>query len=176
MAADAAVRTAPPTETTGRVHSAAWYILAVVRILIGFEFLWAFLDKTFGLHFYTPPGQAWINGVSPTYGYLSAERALDWLYQPLAEMWIVEVLFMAGLLGVGIGLMAGVAVRISAIAGAAMLLLMWTAAFPIEANPFVNYNLINAVIVLVFPFILAHQKLSLAEPWQRLTAKAHWLH
>ncbi|WP_150461923.1 hypothetical protein [Nesterenkonia ebinurensis] len=170
--ADAPVR----TPDTVRSRSAVWYVLAVVRILIGFEFLWAFLDKTFGLTFNTPAGQGWIHGVSPTYGYLSAERALDGVFEPLADLKIVEVLFMLGLLGVGIGLIAGIAVRISSLAAMAMLILMWAAAFPIATNPVVNYNLIQAVIVLVFPLVLAHQKLSLAGPWQKLTAKAPWLH
>lgn len=167
--------TTPTAGVERGIHPFTWYLLAAVRILIGFEFLWAFVDKTFGLTFSTPVGQAWINGVSPTTGYLSGERALQSIYEPMAEVWIVDVLFMAGLLGVGIGLIFGIAVRISAVAGALMLLLMWTAAFPINTNPLVNYNLIQAVMVLVFPFILTHQKLSLRAPWERLTRGTGWL-
>jgi hypothetical protein len=36
--------------------------LTGVRLAIGFEFLWAFLDKTFGLGYSTPVGRAWIHG------------------------------------------------------------------------------------------------------------------
>src|SRR5215211_3236108 len=46
--------------------------LAVLRISTGFVFLWAFLDKTFGLGYATPATRAWINGGSPTKGFLSS--------------------------------------------------------------------------------------------------------
>lgn len=170
-----------PTAPTRSILTPALYLLAAVRILIGFEFLWAFLDKTFGLQFSTPPEEAWIAGGSPTYGYLSAERTLQDVFQPLAGVWIVDWLFMIGLLAVGIGLMAGIAVRASAVAGSLMLLFMWLAAFPISPNPFVNYNLTNALLVLAFFFLAGHMRLSLAGPWQRMTLRlagprgAEWL-
>ena len=37
-------------------------VLAVSRIVIGFTFLWAFLDKLFGLNYTTAAENAWING------------------------------------------------------------------------------------------------------------------
>lgn len=37
-------------------------VLALLRIAVGFVFLWSFLDKTFGLHYSTGPARAWING------------------------------------------------------------------------------------------------------------------
>ena len=55
--------------------------LATLRIAFGITFLWAFLDKTFALGFHTGYDQegtldrfgpaAWINGGSPTEGFLS---------------------------------------------------------------------------------------------------------
>ena len=36
----------------------------------GFIFLWAFLDKSFGLGYATPSDNAWIHGGSPTTGFL----------------------------------------------------------------------------------------------------------
>jgi len=47
-------------------------VLATLRIVMGFIFLWAFLDKVFGLGFTTSPGKAWIKGGSPTSGFLSS--------------------------------------------------------------------------------------------------------
>ncbi len=35
---------------------------AVVRIVTGFVFLWAFFDKTFGRHYATGTGRGWIDG------------------------------------------------------------------------------------------------------------------
>ena len=39
-------------------------VLAVGRILLGFYFLWAFIDKIFGLNYATAPEMAVINGGS----------------------------------------------------------------------------------------------------------------
>ena len=43
-------------------------LLAVGRIVIGWTFMWAFLDKVFGLGFATPAERAWTEGGSPTTG------------------------------------------------------------------------------------------------------------
>lgn len=170
MGESAAVHT-----STGAKTSALWIALAVTRILVGFEFLWAFVDKAFGLGFSTPTENAWVNGGSPTLGYLSAERALQDVFRPIAGAPIVDILFMLGLLGVGVGLIAGVAVRIAAIAGALMMLLMWAASFPIAANPFVDYHLVEATLMAVFALALPSQRLSLAGPWRRVTRGTAWL-
>jgi thiosulfate dehydrogenase (quinone) large subunit len=53
------------------ITSAAAKALAVLRIATGFVFLWAFLDKTFGLHYSSTSAKAWIHGGSPTKGFLS---------------------------------------------------------------------------------------------------------
>ena len=45
-------------------------VLAVARIVIGFTFLWAFVDKLFGLGFATPSARAWINGGTPAQGFI----------------------------------------------------------------------------------------------------------
>ena len=60
------------------------------RVLLGFEFLWAFLDKTFGLGYATPSARAWINGGSPTKGFLGSGQAVGQATvrapQPLADL------------------------------------------------------------------------------------------
>ncbi|MFI6409868.1 hypothetical protein ACIBJH_47555, partial [Streptomyces sp. NPDC050548] len=48
--------TAADTETT----TARAYAFASLRLLTGFVFLWAFLDKTFGFGYATPSGKGWI--------------------------------------------------------------------------------------------------------------------
>lgn len=45
--------------------------LALLRIATGFVFLWAFADKLFGFGYATQPANAWMNGGSPTRGFLS---------------------------------------------------------------------------------------------------------
>ncbi|MDP6513900.1 MAG: hypothetical protein QF878_12015, partial [SAR202 cluster bacterium] len=61
----------------------------------------------------------------------------------------VEWLFMVGLLGIGMTLMLGIGVRVGAISGAVMLVLMYaSSAILPEHNPFLDDHLINAVILL----------------------------
>jgi thiosulfate dehydrogenase (quinone) large subunit len=59
-----------PAEDGARAYSAR-YVMAVTRIALAWVFLWAFLDKTFGLGFATARADAWINGGSPTFGFLN---------------------------------------------------------------------------------------------------------
>jgi thiosulfate dehydrogenase (quinone) large subunit len=107
-----------------------WAVIGLVglRLAIGFEFLWAFFDKSFGLGYATPATHAWINGGSPTKGFLSgANGPLAGVYGAIAGAPVVDWLFMLGLLGVGLALILGVAVRAGAVSGAVMLLLMYVA-------------------------------------------------
>ena len=111
------------------VTSFAAHLLAVLRIATGFVFLWAFLDKTFGLHYSTPSAKAWIHGGSPTKGFLSSVEVgpLRSTFHSMAGDAWVNWLFMLGLLGIGVALLAGVALRVAAVAGVAVLALMWLA-------------------------------------------------
>jgi len=107
-----------------------WAVIGLVglRLAIGFEFLWAFFDKTFGLGYATPTAHAWINGGSPTKGFLSgAIGPLQGVFNSIAGAPVVDWLFMLGLLGVGLALILGVAVRAGAVSGALMLALMYLA-------------------------------------------------
>src|SRR6202165_813500 len=107
-----------------------WAVIGLVglRLAIGFEFLWAFFDKTFGLGYATPAARAWINGGSPTKGFLSgANGPLQGVVGAIAGAPVVDWLFMLGLLGVGLALILGVAVRAGAVSGALMLFLMYVA-------------------------------------------------
>ncbi|HEX4815523.1 MAG TPA: hypothetical protein VFV66_22495, partial [Nonomuraea sp.] len=103
------------------------YVWAIARISIGWVFLWAFLDKTFGWGFATPANRAWIEGGSPTTGFLkgTGENALGGFFSALAGQAWVDWLFMAGLLGIGLALILGVGTRIAAVTGSLMLVLMW---------------------------------------------------
>lgn len=130
----------------------------VMRIGLGFVFLWAFLDKLFGLGFSTPAAGAWIKGGSPTNGFLAHVEVgpFQSLLRGIAGAGVADWLFMLGLLGIGAALMWGVAIRVAAISGAVLLVLMWVAEWPLAAhtslgaasgstNPFVDYHLIFAV-------------------------------
>ncbi|MEV1249397.1 hypothetical protein ACIBO2_57850 [Nonomuraea sp. NPDC050022] len=131
-------------------HRPVDYVWAVARISIGWIFLWAFLDKTFGWGFATPANRAWIEGGSPTTGFLkgTGENALGGLFSSLAGQAWVDWLFMTGLLGIGLALVLGVGTRIAAGAGTAMLVLMWAAELPLANNPFMDEHLIYAIVLI----------------------------
>ena len=149
-------------------YNNAWTALAVARILLGFVFLWAFLDKTLGLRFATPPSGAWVLGGSPTAGFLAhVTGPFADLFNGLAHNVLVDWLFMLGLLGIGLALILGIGLRIAAVAGTAMLLMMWLAVFPYTApkspNPLVDDHIIYAALLWVIAF--APRKISLIDTW-----------
>ncbi|MER5599193.1 hypothetical protein [Streptomyces sp. NPDC002265] len=162
-------------------HIARTYTFASLRLLTGFVFLWAFLDKTFGFGYATPSGKGWIDGGSPTKGFLGSVAVgpmestfHSWAGDPWAN-W----LFMLGLLGIGLALVAGVALRIAAVAGTAMMALMWIAEWPpakhlsdgpasMSTNPFVDYHLIYAVALIVLAAVAAGDTLGAGRLWAKL--------
>ncbi|MFD1546068.1 hypothetical protein [Nonomuraea guangzhouensis] len=126
------------------------YVWAIARISIGWIFLWAFLDKTFGWGFATPANRAWISGGSPTTGFLkgTGENALGGFFSALAGQPWVDWLFMLGLLGIGTALILGVGLRIAAVTGSLLLVLMWAAELPLANNPFMDDHIIYAIVLV----------------------------
>src|SRR5688500_1749046 len=106
--------------------------LAVLRIATGLLFLWAFVDKAFGLGYATQPKNAWFSGGSPTKGFLSRVDVgpFESVFHDIAGAWWADVLFMAGLFAIGVALVLGAGLRIAAASGAVMMLLMWAAEWP----------------------------------------------
>ncbi|MFB9624367.1 hypothetical protein [Nonomuraea helvata] len=126
------------------------YVWAIARISIGWIFLWAFLDKTFGWGFATPANRAWISGGSPTTGFLkgTGENALGGFFGSLAGQAWVDWLFMTGLLGIGLALILGIGTRIAAGAGTLMLVLMWAAELPLDTNPFMDDHIVYSIVLV----------------------------
>ncbi|GLX11350.1 DoxX family membrane protein [Microbispora sp. NBRC 16548] len=143
------------------------YIWALVRISIGWVFLWAFLDKTFGWGFGTPADRAWVGGASPTTGYLkgTARKPLGAVFSPLAGHAWADWLFMLGLLGVGVALILGVGLRLTAVSGGLLLLLMWAAELPPEHNPFMDYRLVYALVIVGLALVNAGDTLGFGRWW-----------
>jgi thiosulfate dehydrogenase [quinone] large subunit len=161
-----------------RMPPVAAYSFAIVRILLAIEFLWAFLDKTFGLGIATPAERAWISGGSPTTGYLSnVEGTFGDFFGSLAGSVVIDWLFMLGLLGVGLALLLGIGMRVAAVSGAAMMLLMWLASLPLENNPFVDYHLVDAVLLIGLAAVAAGDTLGLGRRWadMDLVQRFPWL-
>ncbi|MBC9715338.1 DoxX family protein [Streptomyces sp. TRM66268-LWL] len=185
---------ADPAQSAVSAHSSArtaqGYALAAVRLLTGFVFLWAFLDKTFGLGYATGSDKAWIDGGSPTKGFLGSVAVgpmestfHSWAGDPWAD-W----LFMLGLLGIGVALIAGVALRFAALAGTVMMALMWIAEWPpakhlsdgspsMSTNPFAEYHLIYAVVLIALAAASAGNTLGAGKRWSELpfVRRSPWL-
>lgn len=124
--------------------------LGLARIALGWVFFWAFIDKVFGLGFATVAGKAWINGVSPTYGFLKfgTTGSFASAFQGLAGNILVDWLFMIGLFGLGLALILGIGMRIAAYAGTILLLLLYVAVFPTKNNPIVDEHIIYILLLI----------------------------
>ncbi|WP_051478904.1 DoxX family membrane protein [Arthrobacter sp. H5] len=145
--------------------------LAIVRILLGSVFLWAFVDKVLGLGFATSPDKAWLAGGSPTAGYLgSLEGALAGTFQPLAGQPLVDWAFMLGLLGLGTALVLGIGMRTAAIGGCAMLALMWLSSLPLKNNPVIDEHIIYSAVLIALAATSAGHTWGLGRAWDRFTS------
>lgn len=125
-----------------------------LRLVMACIFLWAFLDKTFGLGFATTPEKAWIQGGSPTSGFLSfgTHGPFASFFKSLAGVPLVDWLFMVGLLFIGITLLFNRFVVWGAIAGIVMMLLMWLAVLPPENNPIIDEHIVYALVLAIFAY------------------------
>ncbi|QGN32839.1 hypothetical protein [Microlunatus sp. Gsoil 973] len=170
-------RASVPTVRT----AAARRILAVLRFATGFIFLWAFLDKTFGLGFATTSERAWLNGGSPTKGFLSSSEVgpFTGIAHAIAGAGWADWLFMIALLAVGVAVMAGIALWPAAIAGSLLMLMMWATEFPPfrftaagdpsgSTNPIVDYHIIYGLALFALAATSAGVTWGLSRYWTRL--------
>ena len=157
-----------PVEPTP--HRAYAFALAATRISLGWIFVWAFLDKMFGLGHETAVKGAWINGGSPTEGFLghATKGPFAGVYQNIAGAAWADWLFMAGLAGIGAALVLGVAMRFTAAAGATLLVLMWTAVLPPDNNLFMDDHIIYALVLVVLALAGADKTIGLGRMWEKL--------
>lgn len=141
-------------------------LLAILRISMGWIFLWSFLDKLFGLGFSTTTENAWINGGSPTYGFLTlaTKGPLASFYQSITGPF-TDWLFMAGLLLIGIALILGIANKLSGYTGALLVFFMWTAVLPPKQNPILDEHIIYLLVLLVLANVKT--KFSLNKAWTK---------
>src|SRR3989344_1088853 len=122
-----------------------------LRFVMAFIFLWAFIDKIFGFGFATLKENAWINGGSPTSGFLNfaTHGPLAPIFQKLAGVAIVDWLFMLGLLFIGLTLLINRFVFWGSLAGIVMMLLMWLSLLPPENNPIVDEHIVYALVLTI---------------------------
>jgi thiosulfate dehydrogenase (quinone) large subunit len=160
-------------------QKAARYVFAGVRIAIGWTFVWAFLDKMFGLGISTPAQNAWIDGGHPTAGFLgkSAAGPFTDMWHNAAGTWWADWSFMIGLAAIGVALMLGIGMRIAAVAATTMYVLMWSVVLHPTTNPFMDDHLIQAGVVIGLALIGAGSTLGLGGWWARtsMVRRLPWL-
>jgi thiosulfate dehydrogenase [quinone] large subunit len=155
------------------------FVWAMLRISVGLIFLWAFMDKTFGLGYATKAENSWLNGKSPTYGYLTnaTKGPLKGFFQSLAGNTLVDWLFMMGLLGVGLGMLLGIGITVAGYSGLLMMLLMWMSAFPPTNHPFIDEHIIYGMVLVGLTTVRSGYWLGFGKWWGSLNmVKKHkWL-
>jgi thiosulfate dehydrogenase [quinone] large subunit len=153
--------------TVSRASTAAPYVWALARLSLGWVFLWAFLDKFFGLGHDTAGSKAWIHGGHPTLGFLKLGTAgpFKGFYQGIAGTAWVDWLFMISLAGLGVALILGIGMRVAAVAGSVLLVMMWSAVLPPDSNVFMDDHLIYALLLVGLALISAGDTLGLGRWW-----------
>lgn len=185
---DGATSVQPGGVSTIRIAPVGGGVIAVLRVAMGFVFMWPFLDKLFGLGYSTPSDRAWINGGSPTQGFLSGVDVgpFESFFHSIAGAWWANVLFMAGLFAIGLALILGVALRLAAAAGSLLLVMMWAAAWPMaqftsageatrSTNPFLDDHLVYALVLIVLAIVAAGNYFGLGRWWAGVTGGKAWL-
>jgi thiosulfate dehydrogenase (quinone) large subunit len=175
---------ATPRTTVVRQESvvttpAARRALAVLRLAVGFVFLWAFLDKAFGLGYATPAERAWVAGGEPSQGFLRSDGVQGPARDVLAGIAspATDWLFMLGMLAVGTAVLLGIGLRVAAVAGTTIMAMLWIATWPPTAgsnNPVVDTHLIDALALVVLALTLAGDTWGLGGRWAALPAVQRW--
>ncbi|WP_235738087.1 DoxX family protein [Nocardioides alcanivorans] len=170
-----------PAPTASEPSRTSDLLVGLVRIALGWVLLWAGLDKVFGLGWPTEREASVLEGNSPTEGYLTFGLNPDGPAHDLLSGWagnpVVDVLYLAGTLGAGLALMLGVVIRIAALGGGVLMVMLWFSALPLEHNPFFDQHLFYALIAVVVAVSPAGRQLGLGRWWSGtpLVRKAPWL-
>jgi thiosulfate dehydrogenase [quinone] large subunit len=180
----------PDLERLEPIHTKGLQVVfGLLRLMLGWTFLWAFLDKTFALGFATGRLEdgtidrtvGWIDGVSPTAGLIGfgLTDTFQGMYQsltgfqmtdagPVVAGW-VDWVYMLAMLLIGLGLLTGVMTRIAAVGGIAWMAIFYTAtAIWPEHNPFLDDHVINAVVLVGLILANAGRYLGLGRIWQQV--------
>ncbi len=169
----------PTTENTHDSNTLGHRALALLRIGFGLTFLWAFLDKLLALGFHTGYGQdgtldrfgdaAWIHGGSPTEGFLKfgADGPFKGFYNSIGGTAWADTLFMLALLALGLALTLGIGMRVAAVSGAVLYLMMWSVALPPETNPVIDDHILGAISLVVLAAFSAGDTWGLGKLWSQ---------
>lgn len=150
-------------------------LLAIGRILMGWTFMWPFLDKLFGLGYGTASEAAMVSGGTPAQGYMinatsgPFKEVFVWMAETFGS--VVDFLFMFGLFGIGLAMLTGAGLKIAAWGGALLMAFMYFAALPIGqanmgfTNPITDSHWIEAILLLIAAYSLSGDTWGLGRWW-----------
>ena len=173
-----------PATRSGETEERGGIFWGLLRITIGWVFLWAFLDKLLGLGFATGRNEetgvvdyfgpdSWLEGGSPTSGFLEfglhTKEPFTGFYSDLAGQGWVDWIYMISMLLIGLCLVLGIMTRLAAIGGIVWMILFYTssAIWP-ENNPFIDDHIIYAIALAGIAYVGAGRYLGLGRQWERL--------
>ena len=150
-------------------YSKEQYLWIMLRICLGWIMIWAFVDKLFGFGFATVSEKSWLNGNSPTLGFLKAATAGPFaaFYQSIAGNAMIDWLFMLGLLLIGLALLLGIGMKIAGYSGALMMILLWSAHLPPQQNPLIDEHIIYLIIFIAFTSVKTGQWFGFGKWWAK---------
>lgn len=171
----------PTIEARPEPKVKARYVWGALRIVIGWIFLWTFLDKAFGLGFSTGRNaetgaiaffgpDAWINGASPTAGFLEfgVKGPFAEFFRGLAGQVWIDWVYMLSMAVIGLALVLGIGARIAAIGGVIWLGIFYLASaiWP-EHNPVVDDHVVYAIALIGIAIVGAGRWLGLGGWWEK---------
>ena len=145
------------------------YALAILRIILGWMFLWAFFDKLFGLGFSTPAGSGMIDGGSPSsfVVYVTGGIFGD-LFNNLAGNGFIDILMMLGLLALSISLILGITSKLGTFGAILFCVMMFLLHVPPSDNPIVDYHIVYVIAILAVYWLGGFGRLSLYDKWMSM--------
>ena len=150
------------------------YLLGLLRIFFGLEFLWAFFDRLIGLGIATAPADSFLAGAPQTEGYLifvtNPESPFAFIFNGpdalLLELGVlVDFAYMGMLFVGGITLITGIGVRIGGLSTFIFFFSVWLASFPPTYHPFIEEHFLMMWILLFFVISKSGFWLGFGERW-----------
>ena len=84
---------------------------------------------------------------------------------------------MIGLAGIGIALLIGVGMRVAAVSGVVLYLMMWSVVLPPTTNPIVDDHIIGALVLIALALVHAGDTFGFGRWWkaQPIVQRNRWL-
>ena len=176
---------APAAPSVEAAEVRARPIWGLLRLSMGWIFLWAFLDKLLALGFATGRNPetgvadrfgdaAWIHGGSPTDGFLQfglhTVEPFKGFYDSLVGSPFIEWAYMLSMLFIGVALILGITTRLAAGFGVLWMALFYTASAPSpENNPFLDDHVVYAIVLIGIAVVGAGRYLGFGGRWEQLS-------